>query len=74
MTPKICDIKLRETNRTEKRVYEAYNSRRVKKFPNCSEQRLQKTLDPFTKTVLGEFCGISIAAYIHRKTEYLDDM
>lgn len=75
MTPEMCDIILRETNRKAKRVCEAYNNQLVQRFPDYSKRPPQKTVEPFTETELDVFLGILIAAGVHRDNkENLDDI
>lgn len=75
MTPEICDIILRETNRKGKRVTEAYNNQLAQRFPDCSKRPPQKTFQPFSETELDAILGILIAAGVHRDNKQnVDDM
>lgn len=65
ITPEMCDIILRETNRKAKRVYDA----------NSSAQSSQKVFQPFNATEFDAFLGILIAAGVQRDNRTnLDDM
>ncbi|XP_069585014.1 piggyBac transposable element-derived protein 4-like [Ranitomeya imitator] len=75
MTPEMCDIILRETNRKAKRVCDAYNNELVQRFPDSSKRPPQKTFKQFTETELHAFLGILIAAGVHRANkENLEEM
>ncbi|CAJ0966351.1 unnamed protein product [Ranitomeya imitator] len=75
MTPEVCDIILRETNRKAKRVCDAYNNELVQRFPDSSKRPPQKTFKQFTETELHAFLGILIAAGVHRANkENLEEM
>lgn len=75
MSPEMCDIILRETNRKGKRVCDAFNNHLVQRFSNASGRPPLKTFEPFTEAELSAFFGILIAAGVHRNNkENLDDM
>ncbi|KAM4028657.1 uncharacterized protein ACNLHF_023956 [Anomaloglossus baeobatrachus] len=72
MTPEMCDVILRETNR---KVCDAYNNKLVQRFPDNSEWPPQKSFKQFTETELHAFLGILIAAGVHRDNkENLEEM
>lgn len=75
MSPEMCDIILRETNRKARRVYEAFNNNLAERFRNASERPPLRTFEPFTEVELSAFIGILIAAGVHRNNkENLEDM
>ena len=75
MRPKIFDIILRETNRKDKRVCDAFNNDLMNRFPIASGRPPSKTFRSFTEAELFAFTDILIGAGAHRQSkENLDDM
>ena len=75
ISPEMCDVILRETNRKGKRVYDAFNNQLVQKFLDATRRPPQKKFKAFTEAELDSFFGILIFAGVHRNNkENLKDM
>lgn len=75
ITPEMCDIILRETNRKGKRVTSEYNNKLAEQFPDAEERTPSKEFQEFTEEELDAFFGILIAFGVHKSNkEHIDEL
>lgn len=75
MSPEICNIILRETNRKASKIVQDYNNQLVQKYPVTSQRPPEKKYVPFVDYELDAFFGILIILGVHRSNkEFLHDL
>lgn len=75
LSNKMCDIILRETNRTGTKITETYNNKLIENYSHISKRPKEKTFKPFKEQELDAFFGVLICSGVHRSNrEHLTEL